>query len=180
MEIQFTSILPEAATPADADLLCYLGSTTFAQTFGYLFDAPTLAQYLAKTFKSAKLRRSLQNPENKYWIAYAEGKAMGYAKLKLGSESSYSKASGQVQLQKIYLLKEYLHKGFGQQLLDLRLREAESKGSDLMWLHVFQENEPAAQFYLRNSFRVLGPASFTIGQQALQYYAMGRDLHPRG
>ncbi len=112
------------ANAADAALLALLGRITFAETFGYLFrDHPgDLASYLDATFGVTKIERSLDKSQNAYWLAFHRRLPVGYAKLKHGSEIPGQSTA--TQLQKIYVLREFIGQRLGAALLGRVLPEA--------------------------------------------------------
>jgi hypothetical protein len=83
-----TNIQIKSAGIEDAPIVALLGRLAFSETFGHLFTRHTgdLAGYLADTFGLAKIRGSLGQSENQYWLALADGLPIGYAKLKYPSE----------------------------------------------------------------------------------------------
>ena len=65
----------------DAQLVALLGRITFADAFGS-FWAEHLHDYLEKTFSVEKIRSSLSKENNVFFLAFADGLPVGYAKLK--------------------------------------------------------------------------------------------------
>ncbi len=102
-----------AAEQEDAAVVALLGRITFAETFGPLFEhhPDDLALYLQATFGVAKIRRSLGNPGNSYRLAFADDLPVGYAKLKYPSATGLLPGSDAAQLQKIYVLRDFLGRG---------------------------------------------------------------------
>ena len=97
------------AKKEDAVAIALLGRTTFTETFGHLFnDSEGLRNYLNSTFSVSKIEQSLNKPNNRYWIALVDKLPVGYAKLKLKSTSEFIKTKNISQLQKIYVLKDFL------------------------------------------------------------------------
>lgn len=165
------------ANGGDAALISLLGRVTFAETFGYLFDQhpQDLRHYLDSTFGAAKIAASLEQPANAYWLALREGTPVGYAKQKHGSAPPGSTTAAAVQLQKIYLLHEFLGQGLGRDLLRAVL-DAAAPLASLVWLDVLHENTRAIRFYEREGFKPIGEDHYTIGQQTFLFRLMAREL----
>ncbi|MGV4797344.1 GNAT family N-acetyltransferase [Rhizobium sp. F40D2] len=69
------------------------------------------------------------------------------------------------QLQKIYVLRDFLAQRLGAPLSKASLERAASLRTSAIWLAVLRENQRAIRFYLRHDFERLGLATFTIGAQ---------------
>lgn len=165
------------ATTKDAKAISQLAKTTFDETFGYLFaDRQILLDYFERTFSIEKIRSGIQKENNVFWLAYVEDKLVGYAKLKIHSPSEFVKGTNVSQLQKIYVLKEYLSMKIGLQLQETLLQKAREVGSKQIWLSVFHDNPRAINFYLKNGFIEVGTHQFQIGKYIFDFMAMSKEL----
>jgi ribosomal protein S18 acetylase RimI-like enzyme len=166
------------ATPEDAEFVALLGRITFTETFGHLFSSHQheLGTYLDHTFAVAKIRNSLGEPDNRYWLALRDRLPIGYAKLKHPSPTALLPADDPAQLQKIYVLKEFLALGVGKLLLNTVLDHAAQRGFKAIWLDVLKQNNRAIRFYERHGFQPLGDDTYTIGAQAFQFHLMALRL----
>ncbi|MGW9687089.1 N-acetyltransferase family protein [Flagellimonas sp. 2504JD1-5] len=164
------------ATPSDTTIIALLARITFTETFGHYFrDKLDLENYLNKTFNVHKLQSSLAKPNNAYWLAKIDGLPVGYAKLKLNSPSPFVIGPDVCQLQKIYVLKDFLSKRVGLALQDALLEEAKREASKI-WLSVLKENERAVRFYEKNGFKKVGDHDFQIGNEHFKFQAMTKSL----
>ncbi|MGX1929674.1 N-acetyltransferase family protein [Flagellimonas sp. 2504JD4-2] len=164
------------ATSSDATIIALLARITFSETFSHYFsDKTDLENYLDHTFNVEKLKNSLTKPNNVYWLAYIDGLPVGYAKLKLNSPSPFIEAQDVCQLQKIYVLKDFLSKKVGLALQNELLEEAASK-SEKIWLSVLKENTRAIRFYEKNGFDKIGDHDFQIGKEHFKFQAMSKSL----
>ena len=166
------------AGPEDAEMVALLGRLTFAETFGYLFTdhAADLRVYLDQTFGVSKIRDSLVKAGNAYWIGLTDGLSVSYAKLKFPSPSRLLDGPDVGQLQKIYVLREFLGHGIGKPMLDAVLEGARNLQVGRIWLDVLKENQRAIRFYEREGFTYLGEDHYTIGAQTFAFHLMMRDL----
>ncbi len=164
------------ATPSDTKIIALLARITFTETFGHYFEDKTdLENYLDHTFSVQKLKNSLTKPNNLYWLAYIDELPVGYAKLKLNSPSSFLNESALCQLQKIYVLKDFLSKKIGLELQNVLLEKAKSKAPKI-WLSVLKENIRAIRFYEKNGFEKIGDHDFQIGKEHFEFQAMAKSL----
>jgi ribosomal protein S18 acetylase RimI-like enzyme len=131
-----------------------------------------LRSYLDHTFGVEKIRRRLKRNRNAYWIALVDQLPVGYAKLKLSSPTSLLALPIVAQLQKIYVLKEFLGQGIGRPLLEAVMEHAAAEKVDALWLDVLKENERAIRFYERHGFTALGDDIYTIGAQTFRFHLM--------
>ncbi|MCF8881539.1 GNAT family N-acetyltransferase [Erythrobacter sp. SN021] len=161
-----------------ASALASLGRATFKQAFAHLFQdhGETLETYLEQTFTLNKIAKSLQKPNNKYWLALIDEKPIGYAKLKLGSSHPLCRGRRIGQLQKIYVDSAEIGGGVGRALVKIIEDEARRQLCDRLWLSVHDGNAQARGFYERIGWRDIGQDTFAIGELQLSYRIMVRDL----
>ena len=149
------------AKDEDAPFIALLGRTTFTETFGHFFrDPQDLIDYYNSTFSVQKIEDGIKKPDNVFWIAFANRLPVGYAKLKLNSPSDFVESQDVCQLQKIYVLKDFLSMkiGFGQ-------------GIEItMWLSEGRASHP----FLR--FEQVGNHDFQIGKESFEFVAMSKPL----
>ncbi len=162
------------AEPKDAEIVALLCRITFAETFGYLFEGhkADLRAYLDRTFRVEKIRGSLGRPVNRYWLGLVAGLPVSFAKLKFPSPISLARTGNVAQLQKIYVLREFVGEGVGKPLIDAVLTDAASRQADTVWLDVLKENARAIRFYELRGFRMIGEDRYTIGEQTFDFHLM--------
>jgi len=161
----------------DAAIVALFGRITFAETFGHMFQGHRndLRTYLDKTFDTGKVRCSLGKPENTYWLAYQNKLPVGYAKPKSPSAPPGGPGCEAAQLQKIYVLREFLSDGIGRALV-APLLEAASRLSPLIWPDVLCQNERAVGFYTTFGFATIRDNTYTIGVQRFHFRLTARPL----
>ncbi|WP_299311872.1 GNAT family N-acetyltransferase [uncultured Aquimarina sp.] len=165
------------ATIDDVYEISFLGKKTFDQSFGDLFeDRKDLTDYLDRTFSVEKLKGSIINSHNVYWLPYYGNAVVGYAKIQLNSPSEFIESTKSCKLQKIYVLKEYLSQGIGAQLNQLIYDKAISNNSQYIWLSVLKSNEKAVRFYERNLYTITGEHLFSIGKEYFDFWVMSKKL----
>lgn len=164
------------ATVEDAQYIALLGRITFTETFsGYFRDKQDLFEYHELTFNIQKIRTSLKKQNNQYWIAFWNEIPIGYAKLKLNSPTEFIKAENVSQLQKIYVLKEFLDRKVGKRLMEELMKAFKKSDTNYIWLSVLKSNEQALKFYYRNEFQYIGEHTFEIGKELFDYYILKRE-----
>ena len=165
------------ARKEDAPSIALLGRTTFTETFGHFFrDQQDLIHYYNSTFSVQKIEAGIEKPNNLFWIAFANRLPVGYAKLKLHSNSGFLDSKVVCQLQKIYVLKDFLSMKIGLELQRSLLEKAKELHFTEIWLSVLNSNERAIGFYKKSGFEEIGNHDFQIGKENFEFVAMGRQL----
>lgn len=164
------------ATVSDAPHIALLARITFTETFSeYFRDKQDLFDYYEQTFGVPKIIASLQKENNLYWMALWNGLPVGYAKLKVHSTTEFIPDKSTSQLQKIYVLKEFLDKKIGKLLMDELMEFFNKSHKNYLWLSVLKLNERAVKFYYRNDFKNVGEHRFQIGKEVFDFYVLCKE-----
>jgi diamine N-acetyltransferase len=168
------AITVRKAQPEDAAIIALLGRLTFRETFSALFVGreDELRGYLDLTFSVPKIASSIAKPQNHYWLALLDELPVGYAKHKHPSATVLIDDAAPAQLQKIYVLHDFISHRIGHALLNAVMQEAVAAQIRLMWLTVLDSNERAIRFYERHGWSSVGKAAFAIGTQDFSYLVM--------
>lgn len=84
----------------------------------------------------------------------------------------HSPDANYVQLQKIYVLGDYLHLKLGREMLKNIFSLKEMKDCRIMWLAVLHTNIRAIKFYEHQGFEQLKKYHYQIGSHLLEYELM--------
>ena len=165
------------AKKEDAPFIALLGRITFTETFGHFFrDEQDLIDYYNLTFSVQKIEAGIEKPNNVFWIAFVNRLPVGYAKLKLHSPSEFIESTSVCQLQKIYVLKDFLSMKIGFELQNSLLEKAKELTFDHVWLSVLNSNERAIDFYKKGGFEEIGNHDFQIGKENFEFIALNKKL----
>ncbi|PJK02782.1 GNAT family N-acetyltransferase [Lysobacteraceae bacterium NML75-0749] len=168
------------ASSADAEVLAALSCTTFSETFGHLYAAADLAEFLASTYTAEKYRDALDEAGCAAWIAEdAQGQAQGYALAGPCGLPHEAVLSGDMELKRLYVLASHQGTGWGQQLFAEAERWMWRNGPEAIWLGVWSQNHRAQRFYQRQGFERVGQYLFPVGQARDLEYIL-RKAHPLG
>jgi ribosomal protein S18 acetylase RimI-like enzyme len=88
---------------------------------------------------------------------------MGYLKINHGEAQKESIGQNTLEVERIYVLKKFHGKKIGQFLLNYALEIAKKKNIDWVWLGVWEHNQRAINFYLKNGFVQFDQHIFTVG-----------------
>lgn len=167
----------QRATKKDARAIALLGRITFNETFGHLFrNKQDLRDYCERTFSVNKIAKGITKEENLFWLATVDALPVGYAKLKLDMPSEFLTEDNVCQLQKIYVLQDFLSRKIGWKLQYALVQQAKQLGFAHIWLSVLHSNTRAIGFYKQNGFKAIGKHNYSIGQEGFEFVAMAKRL----
>jgi ribosomal protein S18 acetylase RimI-like enzyme len=163
-------------TVADAALLSELGARTFSETFAADNTPEDLAAYIATSFNIAQQTAELEDPASTFLIAEIDGHAAGYAQLHGGAPEKGIEGANPVELVRLYVSREWLGRGIGEQLMRACVDEARQAGYETLWLGVWERNGRAQAFYRKWDFRTVGEHVFQLGSDLQRDILMERPL----
>lgn len=173
---QIPNVTIRRGTRADAVLLSELGARTFSETFAADNTPEDLAAYVATSFNVQQLTAQLEDPASTFLIAEVNGNAAGYARLHDGEPVKGVEGAKPVELVRLYVLREWLGRGIGEQLMLACLDEAREAGYETIWLGVWERNARAQAFYRKWNFRTVGEHIFPLGADLQRDLVMERPL----
>ena len=173
---QIPGLAIRRGTPGDAGLLSELGARTFSETFAADNTADDLAAYLAASFNIARQTAELEDPATTFLIAEVDGHAAGYAQLHDGEPEKGVEGPNPVELVRLYVSRDWLGRGLGEQLMRACLDEARQAGYETIWLGVWERNARAQAFYRKWDFRTVGEHMFPLGSDLQRDILMERAL----
>jgi ribosomal protein S18 acetylase RimI-like enzyme len=148
----------------DIDLLQKIGRETFYETFSTSNTEEHMQNYLAEGFSTDKLKDELNDDNAEFYFAKIENKVIGYLKLNFGTSQTELKDDKALEIERIYVLKEFHGKKVGQLLYDKAIEIAKQKKAGFVWLGVWEENPRAINFYKKNGFVEFDKHIFKLGE----------------
>lgn len=164
------------ASREDAKTISLLGQQTFKDTFGYQFTPDNLKQYLDEAYDIEEIKKSLCDAYNIFWIASVDDVPVGYAKIKLNSFADGIYTPKQIQLEKIYVLKNYIGTKVGASLMNIILSNSVIGKESLIWLIVSESNSRAIKFYERYGFLQNRQYDYIVGEQISKCSLMTKTI----
>jgi GNAT superfamily N-acetyltransferase len=152
------------ARPNDAADLRALFAESFIDTFGHLYRAADLEEFLEGN-SEAKWLSFLNNPDCAIRVAEVDGELVGFAEL-APKKLPYETSEPALELRRFYLRKTAHGTGVAQRLMEWVLEEACRRGAKELVLSVFVDNHRARRFYERYGFEVVGKYDFMVGNHA--------------
>lgn len=147
----------------DIDQLQKIGKNTFFETFSAANTKENMKRYLDEEFSVVKLTDELNDQYAEFYFATLENNVIGYLKLNFGQSQTELKDDKAIEIERIYVLKEFHGKKVGQLLYDKAIQISKQKNANYVWLGVWEENPRAINFYKKNGFLEFNKHLFKLG-----------------
>jgi diamine N-acetyltransferase len=147
----------------DIEQLQKVGRQTFSETFSAVNTEENMRKYLEEGFSWEKLTAELYDKSSEFYFATIDGHVIGYLKVNFGSSQTELKDDKALEIERIYVLKEFHGKKVGQVLYEKAMEVAKEKNVDYVWLGVWEENQRAINFYKKNGFVAFDKHIFKLG-----------------
>ncbi len=170
-------ILIRPVNKDEYESLAAIGRETFYETWRPVNTEEDMQSYIRDAFKVEKIRKDLENSDlNTFFFSIENNSLSGYAKLR--NDRSYPELEGKkaLELERIYVKKEFQGMQSGRMLMDECLRFAKTEGYHWLWLGVNIDNLRAISFYKKYGFTVFGTKMFKLGEAEDEDYLMKLKL----
>lgn len=148
---------------SDIKTLQELSRQTYYDTFAGDNTPENMQSYLDKSFNEQQLSTELNNPDSAFYFAMTDNKAVGYLKLNFGPAQTELQDHNAIEIERIYVLKDFHGQKVGQLLLEKAVEIAIEKQAGYVWLGVWEKNLKAMKFYEKNGFIPFGSHIFRLG-----------------
>jgi ribosomal protein S18 acetylase RimI-like enzyme len=159
------------------EVLQHIGRKTFFETFAAVNTEENMRKYLEESFDEKKVKDELSNPGSEFYFAVIHPKTIGYLKINTGSAQTELKDNKALEIERIYILKEFYGKQVGQLLYEQAFKIAQEKQVDYIWLGVWEHNARARAFYNRNGFIEFSNHIFKLGKDEQTDILMRKNLN---
>lgn len=170
------SILIRQANEGDAERIQELSWSTFHDTFAAFNSPEDMRLYLDNNFSLELISNALKEAGTTFLLAYHNERAVGYAKMKTVERPRMTKDEKALEIERIYVVREYFGKNVGKSLLDTCLQLAKQQGSTVVWLGVWEHNPRAIAFYKKWGFKKFGEHEFVLGTDIQTDWLMKKEL----
>ncbi len=155
----------EKVNESEVEELQSISRQTFYETYCTMNTKENMDKYLNENLSISTLEKELKNPNSEFYIIKDLDKNIGYLKLNMGPAQTDIKDASALEIERIYVIKEYQGKKAGQQLYEKTIQVAKEKMLKYIWLGVWQENSKAIQFYVKNGFEIFDQHVFKLGDE---------------
>ena len=163
-------------TLQDLESLRRISIETFRQTFADSNTEENMTAYLDSAYNEKKLYKELSNPDSSFFFILVDECLAGYLKINEFPSQTDINDIDSLELERIYILKNFQGAGLGKDLLEHTISVAIERGKKYIWLGVWEHNERAKRFYQKNGFYRIGAHSFVVGDDVQTDYVMRKDL----
>lgn len=153
-----------------------IGRKTFFETFSESNTEENMTQYLEEGFSVEKLSEELNEANSEFYFAVIDKAAVGYLKINRGQSQTEMQDNEGLEIERIYVLKEYHGKKAGQFLYEHAIQIAETNKANFVWLGVWEENHRAISFYKKNGFVKFDKHIFVLGADEQTDIMMKKNL----
>ncbi len=150
-------------TVKDIEQLQKISRQTFYEALSAGNTEVNMKKYLEEEFSLDKLTAELNTSNSDFYFATLKNIVIGYLKLNFGQSQTDIKDEKTLEIERIYVLKEFYGKSVGQLLMDKAINVGRQKNLDYVWLGVWEENPRAISFYKKNGFVGFGKHFFKLG-----------------
>ena len=149
----------------DVKELEQISKQTYFNAFSAENSPENMQAYLEGSLSEERLLEELKEPNSGFYFAEINHKTIGYFKINFRDAQTDIHDHNALELERIYVIKEFQGKKNGQKLLDKVLGIAKKNQLGYLWLGVWEKNERAIKFYERNGFSVIGSHPFRMGDE---------------
>lgn len=147
----------------DIEQLQLIGKQTFQETFSDKNSEEDMQKYLNEAFSFTKLTNEIQDNNTLFYFAKLHNKVIGYLKLNHGKSQTELKNDKAVEIERVYVLKDFYGKQVGQLLFNKAIEISLQKKANYIWLGVWEHNPRAIRFYEKNGFVAFDKHIFKLG-----------------
>ena len=160
----------------DLEQLTSVSKKTFYDAFEKDNDPIDFKTYINKAFSAKQIDSELNNPNSGFYFVYKNGQLAGYYKLNTNDAQTDLKLAESLELERIYVLRNFQGKRIGKQMLTEIKAFAKDSKKHFVWLGVWEKNVKAIQFYQRHGFYKFDTHPYYIGSDKQTDWMMRFDL----
>jgi diamine N-acetyltransferase len=164
------------ANRLDAMSLSQLAERTFRETFGGMNTAENMDIHCRTSYGESIQVIEISNSNMVTLLAEHRDELVGFAQLRGGSAPDCVRGSVPGEIHRLYVASDWHGKGVAQTLMNACIEEIKGRGSDVVWLGVWERNPRAIAFYIKLGFVELGDHVFRLGNDPQRDIVMARSL----
>lgn len=137
---------------------------TFTETFSEHNTENDMQKYISENLNSDKLNEELHTTDSEFYFIKLNHQIIGYLKLNRGDSQTEKQSANSLEIERIYVIKEFHGKQYGKLLLQKAIDFALEKACNYIWLGVWENNIKAISFYKKNGFKQFDKHVFKLGE----------------
>ena len=149
---------------------------TFDETFRAQNKPENMEAYLTQAFTEEKIKNELSEENSQFFFIYAGEEPAGYLKVNIADAQTEEMGSESLEIERIYILKDFQSQGLGRVLFDKAMDIADEMQASKIWLGVWEKNDKAIAFYKKLGFSEHGSHFFYMGDEEQTDITMVKPL----
>jgi ribosomal protein S18 acetylase RimI-like enzyme len=149
----------------DYQIVRDIGEKTYYDTFHSMNTVETMTKYLKTAFDSEKIKSELSNPDSFFYLVWHGEVPVAYLKINFGSAQTELQDDDAVEIERMYVLKEYKRLGIGKNMMHYALEQGRKHNCAYAWLGVWEKNISAINFYQHQGFEKVSTHIFKMGDE---------------
>jgi len=166
----------QKCTLSDLNQLIEVARTTFVDSFEKDNDPEDFKNYITTAFEKSNFLGQLQNPKSSFYFVFRHKELVGYFKINCSDAQTDIKSEESIELERIYVIKEFQGMEIGKRMLQEAIRLASLKNKKYLWLGVWEKNRDAIRFYQKYSFTKFDTHPYFIGNDEQTDWLMRYEL----
>jgi diamine N-acetyltransferase len=162
----------------DAGPLAGIAEATFRATFGAMNTASDMDVHCRRSYGESIQAAEIARPDMVTLVSEDAGCLVGYAQLRWRGAPPCVAATSPGEIQRLYVVAAWHGRGLAQALMQACLDEMAQRGSDAVWLGVWERNARAIAFYGKFGFVEVGEHEFPLGGDLQRDIVMARPVAP--
>lgn len=151
------------ARPADAPRLAVFAEQIFRATFGSQCTTADLNLHCQLSYSEAIQAREIAAADWTTLLCEDGPDLAGFAQVRVGPAPACVSARAPGEIHRFYVVPAWQGRGVAQTLMRACLAELQARGTDVVWLGVFERNPRAIAFYRKFGFAPAGTHVFHVG-----------------
>jgi diamine N-acetyltransferase len=136
---------------------------SYVDTFADVNTPENMSAFLNEAYSQQKLEQEFHEPKSVLYLACEGNRIAGFLRLRRSSEVEYKLGSNTIELQRLYIHKDFQNQKVGKMLMQKAIDYAIEKRFEWIWLGVWEQNFNAQRFYEKWGFEKFGEHVFQMG-----------------
>jgi diamine N-acetyltransferase len=152
----------------DAPLITTVARKIYQEHYLHLWQ-PGGAQWYMQEYAYAqdKIEKELADVNVEYFIAAENETCLGYMKIVLQTSLAGHETLDALEVERIYLHKAAVGKGYGKKLMELAYQKAQALNKDIIFLKAMDSSTGAIEFYKKIGYKVCGSLRLPLPEFSL-------------
>ena len=148
----------------DIERIKDISEKTFYETFASENTKEDMEDYLKENFSYEQIESEIKNTDSKFYIVEYNEQVIAYMKLNFDKAQTEKGHNNTLEVQRIYVLKEYKNNHIGRKLIEKAIEIGRDNHLNYIWLGVWENNINAIKFYEKQGFEKFGTHIFKLGE----------------